>query len=113
MIVVTTNTGIKQIRYLSRSGAADKVVIYNELKPSDTFDITGNFSTYQIYSTFDLDTDILEDAAYYIFTVLDAAGDVLHYGKIYSTTQSIQDYSVNKSVYVTPTSNNDFITFYE
>lgn len=113
MIVINVNSGVKSIRYLSREGVPSKVVLYDELKPSETFEITSGFSSYQIYSTFDLDSDTLKDSTYYIFTVLDALGNVLHYGKIYSTSQTIQEYSVNKYGYIQPTTNNDFIQFYE
>lgn len=113
MIVVKPNTGTKRIMYLSREGTPAKVVLFNELVPSDITEITTGFGFDGIYAFYDLDTTILTDANYYIFKVLDSTDNVLFYGKIYSTIQEIKDFSVNKDKYIENQSNNDFITFHE
>jgi hypothetical protein len=110
MQILSKTSGTKSIAISPRSDAYTSVSIYNELTnkivPITAVSVTTN-SYYKTLS-FTIAND-LQDEHFYYLTMYNGTS-IVYRDKIFVTSQQPEVYTVNKDVYTSHTSNNEFIT---
>jgi hypothetical protein len=110
MQIIDKTLGTKSISISPRSDNYTSITIYNELTNSivdlDNISITNN--AYYKTLSFDIAED-LQDQHFYYLTMYNGS-NVIYRDKIFVTSQQPEVYTINKDVYTSHTSNNEFIT---
>lgn len=112
MIVLQESASEQTLRFILReftSGATYNVTIKNELTNSEVYnqDVT-TIASNLYYNTF-TGTFSLKENNYYTLTIKSGT-DVIYRDKIYCTNQTVTDYTVNQSEYITHSTTDEFIT---
>lgn len=110
MQILNKTAGIKSISITPRSDNYTSIAIYNELTNSlvDIDNISITTQEYYKTLTFDISED-LQDNQFYYLTMFNGS-DIIYRDKIFITSQQPEFYTINKDVYTSHTSNNEFIT---
>jgi hypothetical protein len=110
MQIINKTAGTKSISISPRSDNYTSITIYNELTNSivdlDNISITNN--AYYKTLSFDIAEDLQDDMFYYL--TMYNGSSIIYRDKIFVTSQQPEVYTVNKDVYTSHTSNNEFIT---
>jgi hypothetical protein len=106
MIILSSANTSQSFYCIPRYYTADSLELTNELTQEvSTYNITTATDThfFIITGTFNL----VEDASYKLI-LLDGTTEVYR-DKVYCTSQSVEDFSVNDNIYISHTTTNDFI----
>ena len=115
MIILTVSASSQNFTVIPRSYTATSVVIVEEGTEIDTT-YTPTFSRVDYNDTVDTtgtylkiaDTFTLENDKYYTLSVLNGT-DIIYKDRIFCTTQTIADYTINSGEYTQNSTDNDFI----
>jgi len=110
MQIIDKTSGTKSISISPRSDAYTSITIYNELTNSvvDIDNISITTQAYYKTLSFDIADDLQDDMFYYL--TMYNGSSIIYRDKIFVTSQQPEVYTVNKDVYTSHTSNNEFIT---
>lgn len=110
MQIIDKTLGTKTISITPRNDNYTSITIYNETTNSLVDFDNVSISSAEYYKTlyFDIAEDLQDDTFYYL-TMYNGV-NIIYRDKIFVTSQQPQVYSVNKDVYTSHTSNDEFIT---
>lgn len=110
MQIINKTAGTKSISITPRSDSYTSITIYNETTNSlvDFDNISITTEAYYKTLSFDIEED-LQDEVFYYLTMYNGSTPIYR-DKIYVTSQSAETYTINQNVYVSHSSNDEFIT---
>jgi hypothetical protein len=110
MQIINKTAGTKSIHISPRSDSYTSITIYNELTNTlvDFDNISITTQAYYKTLSFDIADDLQDDMFYYL--TMYNGSSIIYRDKIFVTSQQPEVYTVNKDVYTSHTSNNEFIT---
>jgi hypothetical protein len=110
MQIINKTLGSKSISITPRSDSYTSITIYNELTNKIVPVTAVAVTTNSYYSTLNFTIAAnLKDESFYYLTMYNGSS-IVYRDKIFVTSQQPEVYTVNKDVYTSHTSNNEFIT---
>jgi len=112
MIVLQESASEQTLKFILReftSGATYNVTITNELTSSEVYNQDVTSISSNLYFNEFTGTFSLKENNYYILTIKSGL-EVIYRDKIYCTNQTVTDYTVNESGYITHSTTDEFIT---
>lgn len=110
MQIINKTAGAKSISISPRSDSYTSITIYNELTNKLVPVSAVSVSTNAYYKTLNFTiASNLKDESFYYLTMYNGSS-IVYRDKIFVTSQQPEVYTVNKDVYTSHTSNNEFIT---
>jgi len=106
MIVLKPIGTSQTLKFIPREYAATKVKITDEATNTEV-EISGTFTIDKYYLTASLIFD-LKEGRFYNLTVLNGT-DIVYKDKIFCTTQTALNYSINKDEFTSNVSSNEYI----
>ncbi len=106
MIVLKPISTSQTLKFIPREYAADKIVLRNESTNTE-IEIEATFTQDKYYLIASIVFD-LKEGFFYNLTVYNE-NDIVYKDKIFCTSQSVLNYSINKDEYVSNATNNDYI----
>lgn len=110
MQIINKTAGAKSISISPRSDSYTSITIYNELTNKLVPVSAVSLTTNAYYKTLNFTiASNLKDESFYYLTMYNGSS-IVYRDKIFVTSQQPEVYTVNKDVYTSHTSNNEFIT---
>jgi len=106
MIVLRPIGTAQNLKFIPREYAATKVVLLDESTNTEV-EIEASFTQDKYYLTSDIIFNLIEDR-FYNLTVYNV-DSIVYKDKIFCTTQQVLDYSINKDVYTSNVTDNEYI----
>lgn len=110
MQIINKTAGTKSISVTPRSDNFTSMTLYNETTNAtvSVANVSLVASNYYMTLAFDIENDLQDDVFYYL-TMYNGSTPIYR-DKIYVTSQSAETYTINQNVYVSHSSNDEFIT---
>jgi len=107
MIILKPISTAQTLKFIARENEADSVIIRDEQNNTEAT-ISGTFTVSTYYLTASL-TFSLEEGKFYNLKVLNGT-DIVYRDKIFATSQTLSEYSINSGDYIEHSDENQFIT---
>lgn len=109
-MVLKETTGLQSIYITPKSNAVTSIdLLCQETNVTVNYPVTEVF-TKSYYIRFDLVVALVEGRSYTL-KAKTASGEVVFYGFVYCTNQTISDYTINKDEYVQRNTTNEYIVY--
>jgi hypothetical protein len=106
MIVLKPIGTAQTLKFIPRAYNATKVVLADESTNTEV-EIAGTFTQDKYYLTASIVFNLVE-GRFYNLTVYNV-NDIVYKDKVFCTSQSVLDYSINKDVYTSNVTSNEYI----
>jgi hypothetical protein len=106
MIVLRPIETAQTLKFIPREYNATKVVLVDESTNTEV-EINATFTQDKYYLTADIAFSLIE-GRFYNLTVYNV-NDIVYKDKVFCTSQNVLDYSINKDVYTSNVTDNEYI----
>ena len=107
MIILKPIVTAQMIKFIGRADTCTSIKLRDEQDNTEVT-IVGTFTLSTYYLTASLVFD-LKEGRFYNLTALNGT-TTIYKDKIFCTSQTVSDYTINKDVYIEHSTNNDYIT---